>query len=211
MHRLLFAMVCTIMAAAGNLYIPWIIKDMIDEVLADKNGTMLNWIAASIIAIFIVRGLFWYGQNYLMSYVGQSVIIDIRAAVFKKLQRLSVSFYDKNKTGTIMSYVTNDVNALQSAMVENTIEMITEGFILIGSVVAMIYLDWRLTLFTVCTFPVVLWFMEFFGKKLTQKQVETLVLKGKTGALNGFKNEDGSTFSGVLRLDDNFRVIVDKK
>ena len=166
MHRLIFVMFCTIMAAAGNLYIPWIIKDMIDEVLADKNGTMLNWIAASIIAIFVVRGLFWYGQNYLMSYVGQSVIIDIRAAVFKKLQRLSVSFYDKNKTGTIMSYVTNDVNALQSAMVENTIEMITEGFILIGSVVAMIYLDWRLTLFTVCTFPVVLWFMEFFGKKI---------------------------------------------
>lgn len=166
MHRLIFAMFCTIMAAAGNLYIPWIIKDMIDEVLADKNGTMLNWIAASIIAIFVVRGLFWYGQNYLMSYVGQSVIIDIRAAVFKKLQRLSVSFYDKNKTGTIMSYVTNDVNALQSAMVENTIEMITEEFILIGSVVAMIYLDWRLTLFTVCTFPVVLWFMEFFGKKI---------------------------------------------
>lgn len=166
MHRLIFAMFCTIMAAAGNLYIPWIIKDMIDEFLADKNGTMLNWIAASIIAIFVVRGLFWYGQNYLMSYVGQSVIIDIRAAVFKKLQRLSVSFYDKNKTGTIMSYVTNDVNALQSAMVENTIEMITEGFILIGSVVAMIYLDWRLTLFTVCTFPVVLWFMEFFGKKI---------------------------------------------
>ena len=166
MHRLIFAMFCTIMAAAGNLYIPWIIKDMIDEVLADKNGTMLNWIAASIIAIFVVRGLFWYGQNYLMSYVGQSVIIDIRASVFKKLQRLSVSFYDKNKTGTIMSYVTNDVNALQSAMVENTIEMITEGFILIGSVVAMIYLDWRLTLFTVCTFPVVLWFMEFFGKKI---------------------------------------------
>ena len=166
MHRLIFAMFCSIMAAAGNLYIPWIIKDMIDEVLADKNGTMLNWIAASIIAIFVVRGLFWYGQNYLMSYVGQSVIIDIRAAVFKKLQRLSVSFYDKNKTGTIMSYVTTDVNALQSAMVENTIEMITEGFILIGSVVAMIYLDWRLTLFTVCTFPVVLWFMEFFGKKI---------------------------------------------
>ena len=166
MHRLLFAMFCTIMAAAGNLYIPWIIKDMIDQVLADKNGALLNWIAASIIAIFIVRGLFWYGQNYLMSYVGQRVIIDIRAAVFKKLQRLSVSFYDKNKTGTIMSYVTNDVNALQSAMVENTIEMITEGFILIGSVVAMIYLDWRLTLFTVCTFPPVLWFMEFFGKKI---------------------------------------------
>ena len=130
--RLGFAIFCTIMAAAGNLYIPWIIKEMIDQVLADKNSEMLNMIAFSIIAIFLVRGMFWYGQNYLMSYVGQRVIIDIRAAVFSKLQRLSVSFYDKNKTGTIMSYVTNDVNALQSAMVENTIEMVTEGFIWTG-------------------------------------------------------------------------------
>lgn len=53
--------------------------------------------------------------------------------------------------------------------------------------------------------------MEFFGKKLTQKQVEALVLKSKTGAINGFKNEDGSTFSGVLRLDESFKVIVDRK
>lgn len=164
--RLFFAMFCTVMAAAGNLYIPWIIKDMIDQVLADKNGTLLNMIAFSIVAIFALRGIFFYGQNYLMSYVGQRVVIDIRAAVFKKLQGLSMSFYDKNKTGTIMSYVTNDVNALQSAMVENTIEMITEGFVLIGSVAAMFYLDWRLTLFTLCTFPPVLWFMEFFGKKI---------------------------------------------
>mgnify|MGYP000131751984 CR=1 FL=1 len=169
MHRLIFAMFCTIMAAAGNLYIPWIIKDMIDEVLADKNGTMLNWIAASIIAIFVVRGLFWYGQNYLMSYVGQSVIIDIRAAVFKKLQRLSVSFYDKNKTGTIMSYVTNDVNALQSAMVENTIEMITEGFILIGSVVAMIVL--RFLQYALSRWSYGLW--NFLGKKFAKPAAES--------------------------------------
>ena len=53
--------------------------------------------------------------------------------------------------------------------------------------------------------------MEFFGKKLTPKQVEVLVLKSKTGVLTGFKNEDGSTFSGVLRLDDTCKVVVDKK
>lgn len=53
--------------------------------------------------------------------------------------------------------------------------------------------------------------MEIFGKKLTQKQVEALVLKSKTGVLNGLKNEDGTTFSGVLRLDNDFKVIVDKK
>ena len=77
-----------------------------------------------------------------------------------------MSFYDKNKTGTIMSYVTNDVNALQGAMVDNTIELVTEGIILIGSVCAMVYLDWKLTLFTILTFPVVLYFMNYFGKKI---------------------------------------------
>ena len=101
-----------------------------------------------------------------MSYVGQHVIIDIRSEVFRKLQRLSMSFYDKNKTGTIMSYVTNDVNVLQGAMVDNTIELVTESIILIGSVCAMIYLDWKLTLFTILTFPVVLYFMNYFGKKI---------------------------------------------
>jgi subfamily B ATP-binding cassette protein MsbA len=160
------ALVCTVLAAGGNLYLPWIIKDMVDKVLSEKDSMMLNLIAASIVVIFIARGIFYYGQNYLMSYVGQHVVIDIRAEVFKKLQRLSLAFYDKNKTGTIMSYVTNDVNALQGAMVENTIELVTEGFILIGSICAMVYLDWKLTVVTFCTFPVVLWFMDFFGKRI---------------------------------------------
>lgn len=164
--RLIAAAICTVLAAAGNLYVPWIIKDVIDKVLADKNADMLNIIAAGIIIIFFVRGVCFYGQNYLMSYVGERVIIDIRSAVYEKLQRLSVSFYDKNKTGTIMSYVTNDVSALQAAMVQNTIDMITEGSVLIGSITAMVYLDWKLTLFTFCTFPFVLWLMDFFGKRI---------------------------------------------
>ena len=154
------------LAAAGNLYLPWIFRDMIDKVLNAKDYYMLNVISASIVVIFLLRGIFLYGQNYLMSYVGQHVIIDIRSEVFRKLQRLSMSFYDKNKTGTIMSYVTNDVNALQGAMVDNTIELVTEGIILIGSVCAMIYLDWKLTLFTILTFPVVLYFMNYVGKKI---------------------------------------------
>ncbi len=166
LHILSIALLCTMLAAAGNLYLPWIFRDMIDKVLNAKDYYMLNVISASIVVIFLLRGVFLYGQNYLMSYVGQHVIIDIRSEVFRKLQRLSMSFYDKNKTGTIMSYVTNDVNALQGAMVDNTIELVTEGIILIGSVCAMIYLDWKLTLFTILTFPVVLYFMNFFGKKI---------------------------------------------
>ena len=166
LHILFMALLCTMLAAGGNLYLPWIFRDMIDKVLNAKDYYMLNMISASIVVIFLLRGIFLYGQNYLMSFVGQHVIIDIRSEVFRKLQRLTMSFYDKNKTGTIMSYVTNDVNALQGAMVDNTIELVTEGIILIGSVCAMVYLDWKLTLFTILTFPVVLYFMNFFGKKI---------------------------------------------
>ena len=160
------AAICTAIAAGGTAYLPWIIKDMGDQVLKEKNTEMLNYIVISIIVVFIIRGIAFYGQSYLMNYVGQRVIIDIRKAVFEKLQRLSLDFYDKNKTGTIMSYVTNDVNALQSAMVENVVEMVTESVILIASIVMMIYLDWRLFLVTFSTFPVVLLFIDQFGKRI---------------------------------------------
>lgn len=166
MHRLMMAILCTVMASACNLYLPWIIKDVVDKVLVQNDTFMLYVIAISIVVIFIIRGLFFYGQSYLMSWVGQKVVIDIRGEIFRKLQRLSLAFYDKNKTGTIMSYVTNDVAALQTAMVEKAVELVTEGLVLIGSIVAMLWLDWKLTLFTFCTFPVVLWFMDYFGKKI---------------------------------------------
>lgn len=166
LFRGLCAAICTAIAAGGTAYLPWIIKDMVDQVLKEKNTEMLNYIVISIIVVFIIRGIAFYGQSYLMNYVGQRVIIDIRKAVFEKLQRLSLDFYDKNKTGTIMSYVTNDVNALQSAMVENVVEMVTESVILIASIVMMIYLDWRLFLVTFSTFPVVLLFIDQFGKRI---------------------------------------------
>ena len=166
LFRGLCAAICTAIAAGGTAYLPWIIKDMVDQVLKEKNTEMLNYIVVSIIVVFIIRGIAFYGQSYLMNYVGQRVIIDIRKAVFEKLQRLSLDFYDKNKTGTIMSYVTNDVNALQSAMVENVVEMVTESVILIASIVMMIYLDWRLFLVTFSTFPVVLLFIDQFGKRI---------------------------------------------
>lgn len=164
--RAFAALVCTGIASGCTAYLPWVIKDMVDQVLRDKDTSMLNYIVISIIIVFIIRGISYYGQSYLMNYVGQRVIIDIRKDVFEKLQRLSMSFYDKHKTGTIMSYVTNDVNALQSAMVENVVEMFTESVILIVSIVMMLYLDWKLFLVTFATFPVVLFFIDSFGKRI---------------------------------------------
>lgn len=164
--RLIAAGSCTVMTAAANLYVPWIVRDVIDKVFQNKDSDLLNLISLGIVVIFFARGIFYYGQSYLMNYVGESIVIDVRGIVYRKLMTLSTHFFDTNKLGTIMSYVTNDVAALQGAMVANSIEIITETSVLIGSVGAMVYLDWKLTLFTFCTFPVVLFFMDFFGKKI---------------------------------------------
>ena len=165
-RRLALAVVCIIMAAGANLYLPWIIKDMIDDVLMSKDMVMLNLIAAGILVVMFTRGVFYYGQSYLVSYVGQRVIIDVRSVLFRKFQRMPLSYYDKQQTGTVMSYITNDVAVMQSAIVDNLIELVTEGSILIGSLAMMIYLDWKLSLLTLMTIPLVGFAMKIFGRKL---------------------------------------------
>ena len=165
-RRLALAVVCIIMAAGANLYLPWIIKDMTDDVLMSKDMVMLNLIAVGILVVMFTRGVFYYGQSYLVSYVGQRVIIDVRSVLFRKFQRMPLSYYDKQQTGTVMSYITNDVAVMQSAIVDNLIELVTEGSILIGSLAMMIYLDWKLSLLTLMTIPLVGFAMKIFGRKL---------------------------------------------
>lgn len=171
LQRMVVAIVCIILAASANLYVPWILKDIIDEVLTSKDMSMLNTIASGIVVVFFLRGIFFYGQTYLMSYIGQKVIIDIREAVYRQLQRLSLSYYEKRQTGQLMSYVTNDVAAVQGALVESMIELVTEGMTLIGSLVAMFYLHWQLSLLTLITAPLVGQTMNVFGKKLRTSSV----------------------------------------
>ena len=155
LKRLGIAIVCIVLAAGANLYVPWIIKDMIDKVLAQKDMLMLNVIAVGIVVVFFFRGIFFYGQSYLVSFVGQRVIIDLRDVLYQKFQRMPLAYYDRQQTGEIMSYITNDVASLQNAIVDNLIEMVTEGSILIGSIVLMVYLDWKLSLLTLVTIPMV--------------------------------------------------------
>ena len=160
------AIVCIVVAAGANLYLPWIIRDMIDKVLAEKDMVMLNYIAIGIVVTFTIRGIFYYGQSYLVSFVGQRVIIDVRDVLFQKFQRLPLAYFDKRQTGEIMSYLTNDVGAMQSALVDQLIELVTETSILIGSLVMMVYLDWKLSLLTLITIPLVGEAMKLFGRSL---------------------------------------------
>ncbi|MBO6293551.1 MAG: lipid A export permease/ATP-binding protein MsbA [Selenomonas sp.] len=165
-RRFILAVFCIVMAAGANLYLPWIIKDMVDKVLTEKDMFMLNVISVGIVITFLVRGIFYYGQSYLVSYIGERVIIDVREVMFRKFQRLPMAYFDRHQTGETMSYITNDVSAIQSALVAQLIEMVTEGSILIGSLVMMVYLDWKLSLLTLVVIPLVGQAMKIFGRKL---------------------------------------------
>lgn len=167
------AIFCIIVAAASNLYVPWIIKDMIDKVLAEKDMEMLNYISIGIVVVFLIRGIFYFAQSYLVSYVGQRVVIDIRGQLYRKFQRLPLAYYDNHRTGELMSYISNDVAALQNAMVDKLIELITESSIFVGSLAMMFYLDWKLSLLTFAVVPMVGQAMKIFGRKL--KRSGTLI------------------------------------
>lgn len=165
---LLIAVICMIVVSGSNLIVPWIIKDIVDEVLAEKNIQMLYWVIAAILVIFLIRGVTTFGNRYLMGYIGQRVVTDLRKRLFAHLQRLSISYYDKRRTGEIMSNLTNDIGALQTAIVENFVSLIQEAAIFVGSFVSMIYLQWKLTVLCLVIVPMVSFIIKFFGKKLHQ-------------------------------------------
>ncbi|GMB01299.1 lipid A export permease/ATP-binding protein MsbA [Pelosinus sp. IPA-1] len=217
--RMIAAIFCIILAASANLYVPWILKGVIDDVLTTKNMTMLNTIAIGIVIVYFLRGIFFYGQTYLMSYIGQKVIIDIREGVYRHLQRLSLSYYEKRQTGKIMSYITNDVAAVQGALVESMIELVTEGMTLIGSLGAMFYLHWKLSLLTLVTLPLVGQAINIFGKKLRRSSTAmqeraadiTSVLQESISSvrvIKSFAREDYEIARFNRENEQNFRAVM---
>lgn len=184
--RIIIALLCTILAAGTNLYIPKIVGDIIDNVLATKDLVALNNIAFGIIVLMVLQGIFLYGQTYFMAYVGQKVIIDIRRAIYQHLQRLSLLFFETRQIGTIMSYITNDVAALQSALVDNVIELVTQSVVLIGSVIFMFYLDWKLAFITFASLPFIIQAINISGRKL---RIKSRVLQERAAHITAFLQE----------------------
>jgi subfamily B ATP-binding cassette protein MsbA len=164
--KLLIAIVFMLCVSASNLIVPWIIKDVIDQVLENKDLHMLYIVIAAILVVFFVRAVTTFGHRYLMGYIGQGVIRDLRNTLYHHLQKLSIAYYDKRRTGDIMSNMTNDIGALQSAIVDNFVQMVQEGAIFIGSFASMIYLQWKLTILCILLVPIVSITIKFFGRKL---------------------------------------------
>lgn len=96
---LLVSVVFMLLVSGSNLVVPWIIKDVIDKVLNDKDLAMLYLIIVAILVTFLIRAITTFGHRYLMGYIGQAVIKDLRNTLYHHLQKLSISYYDRRRTG----------------------------------------------------------------------------------------------------------------
>ena len=161
---LILAVVCIVFNTLVTLAIPWIVgKNLIDTVILEENIKLLNLIALAIVILAAFRGLFSYGQNYLMSLVGFKVITDMRNQVYEHLQYLSLKFYRKKRTGEIVSRVIHDVDQLQNAIINTAVVFIANCFILIGVLILIFYIHWRLSLFVLAIVPLLAFTANKFG------------------------------------------------
>lgn len=180
------ALACTILASAVNLYLPKIIGEVIDQVLATKDTDTLNLIAVTVLVLIVIQGIAMYGQTYLMAFSSQKIIIDIRRDLYQHLQKLSIAFFEKRSVGTIMSYVTNDVAALQTALVNNVIDFVNYSVTLAGSILLLLYIDWKLSLLMFLTFPLILYTISISGQKM---RIKSRTLQERAADITAFLQE----------------------
>lgn len=141
-------------ASLTTLAGPYLVKMAIDNYIARRDVQGLVRVAAVYVLFQAAHWFFAYWQTYLMTWVGQRAIFEIRQELFAHLQRLSFRFFDSRPAGVIMSRVTNDVNAMEELISEGFVHIINDMVTLVGIVAIMVYMDPVLALVAFCTVPV---------------------------------------------------------
>jgi ATP-binding cassette subfamily B protein len=135
---------------------PLLYRDLIDNVLPNRNFARLNLLALGMIGIPVLNGLIGVGQRYLSARVGEGIICDLRQAMYGHLQRMSLRFFTYTKGGEIVSRFNNDVVGAQSAVTGTLPDIVTNGITLISTLAVMISIEWRLALLSVLVLPLFL-------------------------------------------------------
>jgi len=185
--KLALAMLFMSLVAATNGLTAFIVKPVLDKIFFEKNATMLYLIPGGVILLYLLKGIFDYLQTYLMGYVGQKVITDIRALIFNSLQRQSLSFFDKTSTGSSISRIINDVNLVQSAVSDTFTAILKDSFTIIGLIFVVFYRDWVLATIAFCVLPFAVYPIITFGKKLRKISTNT---QKSIARLTGFLHEN---------------------
>jgi len=176
--RMAFATVFMLGVAACTAASAYLIKPVLDEIFIDKNVAMLKILPLVVLAIFLVKSLCAWGQGYLMSYVGNKIVVDLRQQLYDHLQRLSLSFFDRTPTGILMSRITNDVSSIQAAVKECITGMIRDAISVVGLVGVVFYRDWQLAIIAVLILPFAFFPIVKFGQKLRAISTKSLEAMG---------------------------------
>jgi subfamily B ATP-binding cassette protein MsbA len=163
--RIAIAVVCMILLAGINALIAYMVKPAIDEIFLKKDSTMLAVIPFALILAFLLKGSFDYGQEYLMGYVGNRVVTDIRDALYRHTQHLSLAFFHKITTGMLMSRIANDIGVLQRSVSDSIAKVMMNCFLIIGLTGVAFYQNWRLACVCFLILPWVMIPITRFGKK----------------------------------------------
>jgi subfamily B ATP-binding cassette protein MsbA len=149
-----------------QVIIPQITRYIIDVVIPEKRFDLLPWLGLGIAGIALLIGGLNFARSYLMSLVGQQIIHDIRNELYQHLQRLSLSFFENQRTGTLMTRVMRDVDALEKLVTTEVAEIVAETVTFFVIVTYLIYADWQLTVLILITLPVMVYLTQVFGKRM---------------------------------------------
>ncbi|MDQ5852400.1 MAG: ABC transporter ATP-binding protein/permease [Chloroflexota bacterium] len=157
----------TVFGAIFNFY-----TDVLKRNPPRFRGGVLNWVALSMLGVFVLQALFNFAQSYLLVYVGERVVADLRVEVYEHLQSLSLRFFSERRVGEITSRVTNDVAIIQQTTTVNVATLLQSLVTFSGGLALMIFLSYKLTLLTMVVVPLMLVAGLFFGRRIRNISTE---------------------------------------
>jgi subfamily B ATP-binding cassette protein MsbA len=176
--RLAVAMLLMIGVSALNGSIAFLVKPILDDIFIRRDAARLAHVPFLVLGIYLLRGLIEYSQIYLMSGVGQRVVRDIRQHLYRHMQSLSLSFYLRHPAGVLMSRVMNDVGLMQSAITDAATGVIKDVFTVLFLAGVVFYRDWKMAFVALVVFPMAIWPIARFGRRLRRTSTRTQEVVG---------------------------------
>jgi ATP-binding cassette subfamily B protein len=154
-----------LVSAALGAVSPFLLREILDDAIPDQDTTLLTWLVAGMVAIAVVTGVLSVAQTLLSNQVGQRVMHDLRTAVYRHLQRLSLAFFTRTRTGEVQSRIANDIGGVDNVVTSTATSVVANVTTVLATVVAMVFLDWRLAAFALALLPVFVWMTKRVGEQ----------------------------------------------
>ncbi|OGQ81730.1 MAG: ABC transporter permease [Deltaproteobacteria bacterium RIFCSPLOWO2_12_FULL_60_19] len=172
------SLVCMAAFGGSSAFLPYLVQNVFDDVFAQKNEAVLAYLPVVIVVVFVFRGAVNFGQSYLSSYVGHGIINDVRNAIHRHFQTLSLSFFHRNPTGTLISRVTNDVNLVRGVLTDAVASFMRDAVSLAALTVVAFLKDPLLASIAFVVFPASVYPIMRLGKKIKRVTKRGQVAKG---------------------------------